>query len=192
LTFAWRSPGRKPSFSPASTAGRASTILLICFFLEIAGQEAELLAGLYGGARKHDSPDLLLLEHRDRDSHSQVRLASPCRADTKGQVVGQHRFDIFLLTLGSGLDNFLVSIDRNCPAALVGRRGVLSPDHRVDFGCSERARPKDVFLHFADDLGGPVYVLFLTFDRHPALAGGDLHVERFAQKTKIAVGPGGR
>ncbi len=35
FTFACTSPGRKPSFSPASTAGRARTILLICFFLSI-------------------------------------------------------------------------------------------------------------------------------------------------------------
>jgi hypothetical protein len=28
LTLAWKSPGRNPSFSPASTAGRARTILL--------------------------------------------------------------------------------------------------------------------------------------------------------------------
>ncbi|MBA7698818.1 hypothetical protein ES703_107500 [subsurface metagenome] len=35
FTFACISPGRKPSFSPASTAGRARTILLICFFFSI-------------------------------------------------------------------------------------------------------------------------------------------------------------
>ena len=38
------------------------------------------------------------------------------------------------------------------------------------------------------DLGGPVYILFPAFDRQLSLAGGDLNVERFAQKTEVAVG----
>ena len=51
---------------------------------EVAGQEAEPLAGLDGGAGEDDPVDLLGLERCDGEGDGQVGLAGPRRADPEG------------------------------------------------------------------------------------------------------------
>ena len=49
----------------------------------VAGQEAEPLAGLDGGAREDDPADLALGERRDGERHREVGLAGAGRADAE-------------------------------------------------------------------------------------------------------------
>src|SRR3712207_6383125 len=76
-TLACMSPGRKPSRSPASTAGR--------------------LAGLYRGAREDDPPDLPCRERGDREGDREVRLARAGGADRERHGVTADRVDVALL-----------------------------------------------------------------------------------------------
>ena len=54
---------------------------------EVAGQEAESLPGLDGGAGQDDAVDLLGLEGLDGQGHGQIRLAGARRADAEGDVL---------------------------------------------------------------------------------------------------------
>ena len=50
---------------------------------QVAGEEAEPLAGLDRGAREDDAADLALGERRDRERHREVRLAGAGRARSR-------------------------------------------------------------------------------------------------------------
>ena len=52
----------------------------IHLLLQIAGQKAELFAGLNRGAREDDAADLLRAERRDRHCDGEIRLACSGRA----------------------------------------------------------------------------------------------------------------
>jgi hypothetical protein len=45
-----------------------------------------------------------------------------------------------------------------------------------------------MFLHLIDHLGGPVHTLVRTTDMQVRLARRNLHAQRPAQKTKVAIG----
>ena len=61
---------------------------------DVAGQEAEPLAGLDGRAHQHDLLDLRLAQHADRHADGQIGLAGAGRADAEGQVVLAHGADV--------------------------------------------------------------------------------------------------
>ena len=71
---------------------------------EVAGQEAELLAGLDGRAGQDDAVDGLVLEEGQGHGHGQVGLARPGRADAEDEVVGLDRLEIGLLVEALGGD----------------------------------------------------------------------------------------
>ena len=77
MILASRSPGRKPSFSPASTAGRASTIFLI-----------------------FPTP-----QRRDRHGHGQIRLPRPGRSDAEDEFIIVQGLEVTRLPLGPGADD---------------------------------------------------------------------------------------
>jgi hypothetical protein len=59
----------------------------IDFLRQVAGQEAEPLAGLDRRPGEHDAADLVALEGIDRAGHREVGLAGAGRADAEGDVV---------------------------------------------------------------------------------------------------------
>jgi hypothetical protein len=58
---------------------------------QVAGQEAEPLAGLDRRARQHDALHRVALQRIDRAGHREVGLAGAGRADAEGDVVRQDR-----------------------------------------------------------------------------------------------------
>ena len=156
--------------------------------LQVAGQKAEFLAGLDGRTGKDDSTDLVFLEHGNRDGHGQIRLARSRRPDAEGQVIGQHRLDIFRLPLGGRLDELLVRENSQRLVGIERRILVPVPDEGGYVRGGEGAVLEKLLLHLADDFGGFIDVLFLACDDQLVLAGGDFDAERLPQETKVAVG----
>jgi hypothetical protein len=72
--------------------------------LDVAGEEAELLAGLDGGAREDDPLDPLSLEEVDRHRDREVRLSRPRRADGERDVAVAGRIDVAMLADGLRAD----------------------------------------------------------------------------------------
>src|SRR4051794_23114745 len=92
-TFARTSPGRKPSRSPASTAGGALRG-------DAAGKKPNPPARLDGGAREDDPTDLPLRQRCDGEGDREVRLAGPRGADPEGDGAVSDRVDVALLRDG--------------------------------------------------------------------------------------------
>ena len=76
----------------------------IDLLLQVAGQEAELLARLDRRARQHDAADLLGQQARDRLRHRQVGLAGAGRADAEDDVVLVDGFEVLPLRRRLGHD----------------------------------------------------------------------------------------
>ncbi|MCY1296185.1 hypothetical protein D9M70_455600 [compost metagenome] len=91
---------------------------------QVAGQEAQALAGFHRRARQHDALDRIALQRVDRAGHRQVGLAGAGRADAEVDVVLEDRLDVALLVgaaradvalagaqhdlwFGAGVDQFL-------------------------------------------------------------------------------------
>ena len=71
---------------------------------EVAGQEAQLLAGLDRGPGQDDAVDGLVLEEGQGHGHGQVGLARPGRADAEDEVVVPDGLDVVLLVEALGVD----------------------------------------------------------------------------------------
>ena len=67
------------------------------FFLQIAGQKAERLAGFNRRTSQDDAAHLLFLQRRDRHGHGEIRLAGSRRTDPEHDVVLLNRLDVLLL-----------------------------------------------------------------------------------------------
>ena len=86
-----RSPGRKPR--------------------QVAGQEAQALAGLHRGAGEDDPVHLPAAECGNRRRHGQVGLAGAGGAHADGHGVLQDGLHVFLLAHGLGLDGLALGGD---------------------------------------------------------------------------------
>src|SRR6185503_9033085 len=64
---------------------------------EVAGQEAQALAGFHRGAYQHDALDLVALERVDRACHGEIGLAGARRPDAEGAVVREDVLDVLHL-----------------------------------------------------------------------------------------------
>ena len=77
----------------------------------VAGQEAEPLAGLDGGARQDDAVDLLALEQRDRVGDREPGLAGAGRPGAEHQRVAAQRPDIGVLRRRARAHRPLAQVD---------------------------------------------------------------------------------
>ena len=153
------SPGRKPRLSPASTAGRTSTILPICF----------------------------CLSDFDRRGHGQIRFAGAGRPAAEHQVVRANRLDVLGLPGRSRANHpaGLLHIDRR--RAAVGRpAGHLLDDVRNLLG-RDGAVAADRVLDLLDDLGGLENGLFIAADVNLAVAGRNFGRHRIADAPQMLV-----
>ena len=80
---------------------------------QVAGQEAELLAGLDRRAREHDAREAVLHELGDGHRHGQVRLAGTRRPDAEHDVEVADRVDVRLLRDALRRDHALVRRDED-------------------------------------------------------------------------------
>ena len=85
----------------------------IHFLGEVAGQEAELLAGFDRGPAQHHPRDLVLHQRRQRHRHRKVGLAGAGGADAENDIVVANRVDIDFLVDALGRDDALVGRDVN-------------------------------------------------------------------------------
>ncbi len=69
---------------------------------QVAGEEAEPLAGLDRGSREDDPVDLTAVQRRGRQRNREERLAGARRADPERDRVGADRVDVALLVDGLG------------------------------------------------------------------------------------------
>jgi hypothetical protein len=81
-----------------------------------------------------------------------------------------------------------VRIDGNGLAGLESFVRIPVPDEGGDVRNGERAAPEKLFLHLVDDFSDFVYIFFFARDCQLALAGGNSHAERLAQKTEVTIG----
>ena len=84
----------------------------IDLLLEIAGQEAEPLAGLDGGAREHDAVDTAGLQHRHRLRHREIGFAGAGWADREHRFRAGEEFDIAQLPGAQRRDGAAAGADR--------------------------------------------------------------------------------
>ncbi|OIQ62942.1 hypothetical protein GALL_555230 [mine drainage metagenome] len=83
----------------------------IDFLAQVAGQEAEPLAGLDRGPRQDDAIDFLPLEQLRGVRHREPGLAGACRADAEYQFVALERAYIGVLRGGAGAHRALAQVD---------------------------------------------------------------------------------
>ncbi len=160
FTLACKSPGRNPSRSPASTAGRARTSRLA---------RAPLEDGRGGG-------------------HGQVRLAGAGRAGADRQVVGEDGLEVGPLALGLGPDG--VALGEHLDLAVVPLAVDLGgrPDRLAHVLHAEPVLPPQLLLHLVQDLGGPADLLGVAAHPQLVVAADDLDAERLAEQPQVAVG----
>ena len=109
---------------------------------EVAGQEAEALAGLDRGAGQDDAADLFGVQRPDGHGHRQPALAGTGRPDAEGDDVATDRFDVALLARRLGPNGAALGAE-NLRRQDLGRSLVVS-DH-VD-GAAEHDVVDDVAL----------------------------------------------
>ena len=89
------------------------TQVRVDFLLQIAGQEAELFAGLHSRAGQDDAGDILCLEGLDRHGNCQIGLAGTRRADTERYGVFPDGVQILLLSQRLRTDRSALDGDRD-------------------------------------------------------------------------------
>ena len=80
------------------------------FFLQIAGQKSQALAGFHRGPRKNDARHALVHQRRDRHGHGEIRLAGARRPDAEHQIVALDRVHVAALVHGFRRQRFLSEI----------------------------------------------------------------------------------
>ena len=108
---------------------------------QVAGQEAEALAGLDRRAHQHDALHLVALERVDRARHREVGLAGAGRADAEGDVVGEDVLDVLHLVRRAAVQ---VGAAREQLRAAPSRRaasGVLRQLRQAELHVFERRSP---------------------------------------------------
>ena len=85
---------------------------------QVAGQEAEALAGFHRRARQDDAVDFLALEHLDRLRHREKGLAGAGGAGAEHQRITLERLDVGVLRGGTCAHRALAQVDFvECAAA---------------------------------------------------------------------------
>ena len=168
------------------------------FFVEGAGQEAEVFAGFDGGAGQDDPFDVLALQRLDGLGHGQVGLAGAGGADAEDDGVAVDGVDVVLLALGFGPDDFAAAGDdlgaedvggtagSTCrPVAGVGSDDADGARHGVGGQFVAAACHRFEFLEGpgrGGDLGGA------AGDGDGGAAGVDVRAEEVLEEAQVAVG----
>ena len=160
LTLACRSPGRKPSRSPASTAGRASTIRLACpcFSMLAAAATARYV------------------------------LPVPAGPTQNVRSLREHRLDVPLLALGLGLDRVALGVDVDLvgrPLALARRPPCRSPGRRPRRSASPAGGASSASGRARRRPWRPARV---AGEAQLVVAADELHAERVADHPQVPVG----
>ena len=155
--------------------------------LQIAGQEAQALAGLDRRTHQHDLADRLPLERRDGHRHGQIGLAGACRPTTQDDVVLPDGFQIAGLARcpranlpadAKNVDGRLVRYGqpvlhgRQCPADVVGRYLPVAV-------CAG--------LKLLENFGGPSHRRVGAGDVDLAVARRNAHPENIANASQVLV-----
>ena len=155
--------------------------------LQVAGQEAEALAGLDRRAHQHDLADRLPLQRGDGHGHGQVGLAGAGRPVAQHDVVLADGLDVARLAGGPrpNLPAGAEDVDRRLarrrltalharqhPAHVVGRHVALA----VGAGL-------ELFEHF----GGLGHGRLGPFDVNLAVVHGDAHAQGVADASQVLV-----
>src|SRR4029453_13879878 len=101
----------------------------IDFLPHVAGQKAEPLARLHSGSRQDDAIDFLALEHLDRVSNGDPRLAGAGWPRAEHQSVALQCADVGILCGSSGTNRALAQIDlfesrTGCSGVIVEQRSL--------------------------------------------------------------------
>ena len=100
--------------------------------LQIAGQEAEALARLHGGARQYNAVDLFRAEGADRLGHGQIGLAGARGAYAERDGVLGHGVHIGLLAQRLGLDGLALGRDADHVPAQLAYLGLAALTHELE------------------------------------------------------------
>ena len=145
---------------------------------QVAGQEAQPLAGLHRRAGQDDPRDLAPVQRGGGQRHGQERLAGARRPDAEGDRVGADRVDVALLVdrLGRHLGRAVAPDD---VLEDLGRRVVLveRARHRLDRPRSDLVALGDQLGQLADDLLGRADRVLLAVEREHVAAEKDLTIE---------------
>ena len=107
----------------------------IDFFLQVAGQEPQALAGLDRGAAQHDAFDAAGLQHGHRLRHGEIGLAGAGRPEREHHFVALQGFHVGKLARAARAHGAAAGADgrqirQRQPGILVGR--AAQPDDRID------------------------------------------------------------
>ncbi len=156
--------------------------------LDVAGQEAEPLAGLDRGAGEDDPLHLALGQRRRRHRHREEGLAGAGRADPEGDRVAADRVDVAFLVdrlrrdLGVAVAPDDVLEDRG--RALVG---VERPGHRLDRPRGDLVSLLDQLDQLVDHGGRGLHVAGVAVEGEDVAAQVEIAVEVPAQRPQDRV-----
>jgi hypothetical protein len=155
---------------------------------EVAGQEAEALAGLDGGAGEDDAVDLAARQRGRGGRDGQPRLARARRPDAEGDRVAPDRVDVALL-----LDRLRRDLRRAVAPddVLEDLRRRLLRVERAGHGADRPGRDLvpalDELDDLADDLGRLVDGLGLAVEREHVAAQEHLHLDVLLERAQDRV-----
>ena len=159
--------------------------------MQVARQEAELLARLDGRPREHDATDLLGEQARDRLRHREVGLARAGRTDAEDDVVLLDGFEILALrrrlghdlALGRGAHAALEEVIAEVEFRMLGHQlhGVLHLAAGEAVAVAQkRAELADERLHAIEAFAGPVHDELVP-------AGADTDAEQIFEQAQVVV-----
>jgi hypothetical protein len=163
---------------------------------EIAGQEAEALAGFHGWARQHDALDGVALERIDRARDRQIRLAGAGRADAQRQVVRQDAAQVFALHRRAAMQIGAPRMQHRRQVVAVGHvearfrhvgamRGHLPGLHQAELDIVHRQRLACAVVERFQRVGRALRVG--AADGELAAAPADGHVQRLFDLAQVLV-----
>ena len=160
---------------------------------QVAGQEAEPLAGLDGGAREDDPRHLALVQRGDRERHREVGLARAGGADPEGDRRAPDRVDVALLRDGLRRDLLAaVAPDDGVEDLAHVLAGLERPEHRVDGVAADLVAALDQLDELVDHRARALDVLVVALERQLVAAQADRALQPLAQRVEHAVGDPGQ
>ena len=154
----------------------------------VAGQEAEPLAGLHGGAGQDEATDLPLRERRHGERDREVRLARAGRPDPEGDGAAADRVDVALLRHGLRRDPLAAVRPDDVGEDLPDVLGLVDRgEDRVDRAGADLLPALDELDELLDDGAGLGHLQVITFEREPVAAQVDRAAEPLAERGEHAV-----
>ncbi len=161
---------------------------------DVAGQEAEPLAGLDRGTRQDDAVDLAGLQQRHRRRHRQVCLAGARGAKAENQFVGPHGVDIGRLGRRPRCDPPAPGLDHLArPADAAARRvgsqlaGLGQADDGVDLALVGRRTILDSLIQGQQGIARGRHRRGFAADRYFVAARMDCNAEIVLDAHQVAV-----